>query len=154
MVKVSIPKMILKNSLSRLLLHLSSTNELSRWFPGPGSLEIKIKFSISTIQVIYNFQGISCEIAFMWISLNLVDDKSMLVMAWCCQAASHYLSQCWPRSVLPYGITSTHWVHLYGVLQYMLHALGMLKVWILICILCTAFIFVTFIFISTPTHIP
>ena len=26
-------------------------------------------------------------------------------MAWCRQATSHYLSQCWPRSVSPYGIT-------------------------------------------------
>ena len=23
-------------------------------------------------------------------------------MAWCCQATSHYLSQCWPRSLLPW----------------------------------------------------
>ena len=32
-------------------------------------------------------------------SLNLTDDKSTLVqvMAWCRQATSHYLSQCWPR---------------------------------------------------------
>ena len=27
------------------------------------------------------------------------------VMAWSCQATSHYLSQCWPRSLSPYGIT-------------------------------------------------
>ena len=33
-------------------------------------------------------------------------------MAWCRQATSHYLSQCWPRSVLPYGITSPQWVNL------------------------------------------
>ena len=35
-----------------------------------------------------------------------IDDKSSLVqvMAWCHQATSHYLSQCWPRSVLPYGL--------------------------------------------------
>ena len=26
-------------------------------------------------------------------------------MAWCHQATSHYLSQCWPRSLSPYGIT-------------------------------------------------
>ena len=33
--------------------------------------------------------------------------KSTLVqiMAWCHQATSHYLSQCWPRSMLPYGMT-------------------------------------------------
>ena len=26
-------------------------------------------------------------------------------MAWCRQATSHYLSQCWPRPLSPYGIT-------------------------------------------------
>ena len=26
-------------------------------------------------------------------------------MAWCRQAASHYLDQCWPRSPTPYGVT-------------------------------------------------
>ena len=33
--------------------------------------------------------------------------KSTLVqvMTWCCQATSHYLSQCWPRSFSPYGVT-------------------------------------------------
>ena len=40
-------------------------------------------------------------------SLNLIDDKSTLVqvMAWCCRATSHYLNQCWPISMSPYGIT-------------------------------------------------
>ena len=35
------------------------------------------------------------------------DDKSPLVqvMAWCHQATSYYLSQCWPRSMSAYGIT-------------------------------------------------
>ena len=33
---------------------------------------------------------------------DLADDKSTLiqVMALCCQATRHYLSQCWPRSIL------------------------------------------------------
>ena len=41
------------------------------------------------------------------------DDKSTLVqiMAWCHQATSHYLSQCWPRSLLPYGVTRLQWVN-------------------------------------------
>ena len=32
------------------------------------------------------------------------------VMAWCRQATSHYMNQCWPRSLPPYGITRPHWV--------------------------------------------
>ena len=45
--------------------------------------------------------------------LDLTDDKSTLVqvMAWCRQATSHYLSQCWPRSVSPYGVTRPQWVN-------------------------------------------
>ena len=45
--------------------------------------------------------------AFRWMPWDLTDDKSTLVqvMAWCRQAASHYLSKCWPRSLLPYDIT-------------------------------------------------
>ena len=31
-------------------------------------------------------------------------------MAWCRQAASHYLSQCCPRSLSPYGVTRPQWV--------------------------------------------
>ena len=44
---------------------------------------------------------------FSWMPWYLTDDKSVLVqlMAWCRQATSHYLSQCWPRSMSPYGVT-------------------------------------------------
>ena len=45
-------------------------------------------------------------------SLALSENKSTLVqvMAWCRQATSHYLSQCWPRYVLPYGVIRPQWV--------------------------------------------
>ena len=51
--------------------------------------------------------GISCEIDLIWMSIDFTDDQSILVqvMAWCHQATSHYLSQCWPRSLSPYGVT-------------------------------------------------
>ena len=54
----------------------------------------------------------SFEICHKWVPLNPVDDKSALVqvMAWCRQAPSHYLNQCWPRSLMPYGITRPQWV--------------------------------------------
>ena len=32
-------------------------------------------------------------------------------MAWCRQATSHYLSQCWPWSLSPYDITRPQWVN-------------------------------------------
>ena len=57
---------------------------------------------------------ISSEIALRWTSLDLNDDKSTLVqvMAWCHQATSHYLGQCWPKSLPPYGITRPQWVNI------------------------------------------
>ena len=44
--------------------------------------------------------------------IDLTDNKSTLVqvMAWCHQATSHYLSQCSPRSLSPYGVTRPQWV--------------------------------------------
>ena len=56
--------------------------------------------------------GISCEIVFKWMSLDLTSDKSTLVyvIAWCRQAASHNLNQCWPSSMLLYGIIRSEWV--------------------------------------------
>ena len=53
-------------------------------------------------------------------SLYLTDDMSTLVqvMAWCRQATSHCLSQCWPRSMLPYGVTRPQWVNISNFIHY------------------------------------
>ena len=47
--------------------------------------------------------------------LDLTDDESKLVqvMAWCHQATSHYLSQCWPSSMLPCGVIRPQWVDIF-----------------------------------------
>ena len=60
-------------------------------------------------------EGIFWEIVFRWMSLDITDDKSALVqvMAWCRQAKSHYLSQCWPRSMSSYSVTRPQWVNMY-----------------------------------------
>ena len=68
--------------------------------------------------------SISGEIALRWMPQDFTDDKSTLVqvMAWCRQATSHYLGQCRPRSISPYGVTRPQWVNLYGshhILWYM-----------------------------------
>ena len=56
--------------------------------------------------------SISCEIALIWMPQNHTNDMSTLaqIMAWCHQAPSHYLSQCWPRFTSPCGITRPQWV--------------------------------------------
>ena len=57
--------------------------------------------------------GISYEIAPLRMWLDFTDDKSTLVqvMAWCRQATSHYLSQCWPISRSPNCVTRPQWVN-------------------------------------------
>ena len=43
---------------------------------------------------------------------DLTNAESVLfqVMDWCHQATSHYLNQCWLRSLAPYGITGPQWI--------------------------------------------
>ena len=59
------------------------------------------------------FLHIPCENALIWIPRDIIDAKSTFVqiMAWCRQATSHYLRQCWPRSTPPYGIIRLQWVN-------------------------------------------
>ena len=56
--------------------------------------------------------GIWCEISLGWLPLDHTCNKSTMVQvtAWCRQATSHYLSQCWPRSMSPYGVTRPQWL--------------------------------------------
>ena len=60
-----------------------------------------------------------CKISQLWIEyiklFGQMSDETwkffgFTVITWCHQATSHYLSQCWPRSVSPYGITRLQWV--------------------------------------------
>ena len=76
---------------------------------------------------------------------DLIDDNSTLfqVMAWCPPATSHYPIQCCPRSMLPHGITGSHWVNKYIVMSIIIdytcpicYALGNLYAYITILI-CT-----------------
>ena len=57
--------------------------------------------------------SISCEIALRRMPQNPFDDKSILfqVMAWCLQATSQYLIQCWPRFMWPHGVSRPQWVN-------------------------------------------
>ena len=42
-----------------------------------------------------------------WMPEYLFDGNSTLVqvLAWCCEEASHYLIQCWPKSPTPHSVT-------------------------------------------------
>ena len=73
----------------------------------PGRFQFNFSKVIFKLTLVNGGWGISYEIALRWMPQDLTDDKSTLVqvMAWCHQTTSHYLSQCWPRFALPYGVT-------------------------------------------------
>ena len=79
--------------------------------------EWNFRYVLFKLIFVIDGSGMSCEIVLTWMPQNLADDKSTLVqvMAWCRQATSHYLSQCWHRSMSPYGITRPQWVNSHGI---------------------------------------
>ena len=78
-----------------------------------GRFQFNSRYVIFKLTVVNGGWGISYEIALRWMPIDFTDDKSILVqvMAWCHQATSHYLSQCWPRSMSPNGVTKAQWVN-------------------------------------------
>ena len=79
----------------------------------PNKFEWNFRYAIFKRILVIDVWGISCEIALIWMSLDLTNDQSILVQvnAWCRQATSHYLSQCWRRSLSSYRVTRLQWVH-------------------------------------------
>ena len=83
----------------------------------PGRPGCHFKTAISNfILLIGNFTS-SKDNARRWMPRDIIDDKSTLfqVMAWCRQATSHYLSQCWPSSMSPYVFNRPQWVNIDGL---------------------------------------
>ena len=91
-----------------IILNKAIVNSLA-----PGRFKINFRWGIFQLILVVNGWGISCETTLIWVSLDHTYDKSTLVqvMAWCRQATSHYLNQCWPRSPTPYGVTRPQWVN-------------------------------------------
>ena len=79
----------------------------------PGKFEWNFRYVIFQGILVIDGWGISCELALRWMSFDFTDEKSTLVqvMAWCHQATSNYLSQCWPRSMSSCGVTRPQWVN-------------------------------------------
>ena len=77
---------------------------------------IDLQIRIAAWQSLKIFKVIHCR----WMPLDLTDDKSTLVqvMSWCRQATSHYLCQCWPRSMSPNGVTRPQWVDIQSAIRF------------------------------------
>ena len=71
------------------------------------------KTAIFNLVLLIGIFTLSNHNALRWVPRDLTDDKSTLVqvMAWCHQATNHYLGQCWPSSMSPYGVTRPQWVN-------------------------------------------
>ena len=92
--------------------HVGSMN-FAIWVIPLGRCGNKFKsFTFKLITQNSNFSS-HCEIAVSWMTQNFTNEKSTLVqvMAWGCQATSHYLSKYWPQSMSSYGVTRPQWVH-------------------------------------------
>ena len=78
----------------------------------PGRSECDFKNVIFNLVLLIGIFRSSHDDILWWMPQELTDDQSTLVqvMAWCRQATSHYLSQCWLRSLSPYGVTRPQWV--------------------------------------------
>ena len=84
------------------------------WLIGPWGIWMQLqKLNILNFDLPIGTSRASFDKVLRWMIQDLTDDKSTLVqvMAWCRQATSHYLSQCWPRSVSPYGVIRPQWVN-------------------------------------------
>ena len=85
----------------------------------PGRPGCHFETVIFNLVLLIGFFISSNDNAQRWMPWDITDDKSALVqvMAWCRQAPSHYLSQCWPSSLSPYGVTRPQWVNSWYVLK-------------------------------------
>ena len=101
------------NTSTRTSVWMGFSNTLAH-----GKFERKFRHVIFKHILVIGGWGIFCEIAPLWMSLDFTDDESTLVqvMAWCREATSHYLSQCWPRSLSPYGVTRPQWVTSHSIM--------------------------------------
>ena len=79
----------------------------------PGRSEYDSKYVIFNLVLLIGIFRSSHDNALRWMPQDLTDDKSTLVqvMAWCRQATSHFLSQCWLSSLSPYGVARPQWVN-------------------------------------------
>ena len=79
----------------------------------PGRSEYDSKNVIFNLVLLIDIFRSSHNHALRWMPQELPDDNSILVrvMAWCREATSHYLSQCWLNSLSPYGAARPKWVN-------------------------------------------
>ena len=101
---------IITNTRNRYLwwINNSENGSLTHWPLGNLDAILKLQFSILFYWLVSSHRLMimpsdECH--------GTSQSKLVKVMAWCRQATSHYLSQCWPSSMSPYGVTRPQWVN-------------------------------------------
>ena len=89
-----------------LLTHICVTRPQWVNLSYPGRYNIKSKNLDLNEKNCEQILHILCDCTGM--DANNIESTLVQVMAWCHQATHPYLSQCWPRSMFPYGITIGH----------------------------------------------
>ena len=95
------------------------TSELYFNSLAPGRSWCNIRNVIFNLALLIGVFKSSCENVLRWMPQDLTDDESTLVqvIAWCRQATCHYLSQCLPRSLSPYGVIRPQRVNIESLLN-------------------------------------
>ena len=81
------------------------TINLTHWPLGDVQKSQDYSFSIAIFATV----PVDFPTKLVWVDIKVVMSTLVQVMAWCCKATSHNLSQCWPMSVSTYGISSPQW---------------------------------------------
>ena len=99
----SITKIHLKITYLKFHSNLPGANALTHWPSGKYGNNFKYNFLVHARNIEYFLWNCSQVHAIEphWYKSTLVK-----VMAWCRKVTSHYLSQCWPRSISPYDTAS------------------------------------------------
>ena len=93
------PSSMMPYGITRTCLFNSLSLGIYKW-------NFEYSWAIFKVNLMIDGCGISWEIAFKWMLLALANDKS--IIGWrngLVPSENNYLSQCWPSSVSPYGIT-------------------------------------------------
>ena len=112
-----------------LTLAMTLTFEFSRsnviltiWWPRSGVRIYQIMTGVTSdvgvpsthLVLVIGGGGTCCEIAFIWMLLDLIDKSALFqVMAWCHQATNHYLSIYVDRNHMsPYSVRRPQWINI------------------------------------------
>ena len=116
----------------KLLIKITATSLREPWVSSLASGKMWLPVWYKSMRHIHQQDIIPCGNSIIWMLQDLAGGKSILVQgrAWCHQATSHYMKQCWLQSLMPHGIIRPKWVKKNGPLYIKLCCLNHEKIYI------------------------